>query len=231
MLVTNELLKEYLREDSVNKLLDEASLDNDEQLVCQKWLRQTPAKRYIYQALYGDLLGTSERLKVLDVGGGITSLTRCLASTHEYHLVDLLAHDNLAVAKEIMTEVDRDFIFPTDWADLELQEYDLVVANDLFPNVDQRLELFLQKLLPSTKTLRISLTWYTEPRYYMTRRLDADEIFCMLAWDQYQLQHVLEKFQQQLVGFDMQLFQQQNGSVYPNGRQVCLAEFTGALGK
>lgn len=231
MLLTNELLKEYLREDFVNKWLDEASLGNDEQLVCQKWLRQTPAKRYIYQALYGDLLEASERLRVLDVGGGITSLTRCLASRHEYYLIDLLAHDSLDVAKDIMAKVERDFIFPKDWMGLEQQEYDVIIANDLFPNVDQRLELFLKKFLPNTKTLRVSLTWYNEPRYYMTRRLDADEIFCMLAWDQCQVHRVLEKFQPQLVGFDMRVFEQQNQSVYPNGRQVCLVEFSGGLEK
>ena len=39
--------------------------------------------------------------------------------------------------------------------------------------------------------MRLSLTWYEEPRAYQVRRVDGEEILFMLAWDLGQLMKVL----------------------------------------
>ena len=228
-LVNQDRLNHYLYRDVVTGWLDSHSRESDEELVCNKWLRQTPAKRFIFDELYGDLIGATHPQRVLDVGGGLSGLTRELATRHRYVLADLLVHGGAMSAKRISEETGVDFARVQDWATLEAEEYDLVVANDLFPNVDQRLELFLQTFLPRTRCLRLSLTYYEEPRSYMTRRLDADEILCVLAWDSSHLRSVLQKYAGAIVNADFDVFLAPVASVFENRRQVCLIEFSGGL--
>jgi len=227
--INQNLLTDYLANDVVTNWLDKFSQSEDENLVCQRWLRQTPAKRLIFSELYGTLLDSKNRLRVLDVGGGLTAMTKVMASVHDYVLADLLAHDDLATARRLNEQVGKDFIRAQDWATLDAASYDLIIANDIFPNVDQRLEMFLDRFLPMTRRLRLSLTWYETPRYYMTRRIDADEIFCMLAWNGEHLASILKKFADRIEGADFQIFTNTSQSVYPNGRQVCLVDLRGDL--
>jgi len=228
MFLVDELqLNGYLINDFVDGWLNEYSCDADEKLVCQRWLRETPAKRFVFNELYGDLLEQQSRLKVLDIGGGMTGLSRVLAHRHDYVLVDLLAHDDTETAGAMMRDTGADFIRAQDWASYQPETYDLVIANDLFPNVDQRLEMFLQRFLPRTNRLRLSLTYYDNPRYYLTRRVDADEFLCMLAWDGEHLESVLKKYSDNIIAANFDVFSHPVSSVYPNGRQVCLVEFKG----
>lgn len=226
-LVDLHRVEAYLGHDVVNDLLDRHSRSGDEALVCQQWLRQAPAKRYIMQALYGDLLDDAQRRRVLDVGGGLTALTRVLATRHQYRLADLLAHDDASAAAAMEQEAGTPFIYADDWATLGEARYDLVIANDLFPNVDQRLEQFLARFLPQTDRMRLSLTYYDAPRAYKVRRVDADEILHVLAWDGAHLSTVLRRHGAQVVQADFDLFARPPVSVFPNGRQVCLLELQG----
>lgn len=221
----------YLEQDRINEMLDQFGQVGDEELVCQQWLRQSSAKRLIYQKLYGDLLCISGSQHVLDVGGGLTALTRVLADRHDYELVELLAHEtDHSMVGDMIAKAGRNFLHICDWHKLlDESTYDLVIANDLFPNVDQRLELFLESFLPRTRSIRLSLTYYDTPRYYFTRRINADEIFCMLAWNHSHLRHVLERFEQRIVGCGLNAFESAGASLYNNGRQVCLLEMKGDL--
>lgn len=228
-LVTQDKLDNYLINDSTSAWLDKFSKSEDEKLVCQKWLRGSLAKRYIYDVLYGEYFKHDLDHRILDVGGGLTALTRKLAILKDYHLVDLLAHDSDQNARSMMVDAGRDFVISGDWADIEPEKYDVVIANDIFPNVDQRLDLFLTKFLPTTRKIFLSLTYYDEPRSYLTRRIDADEILCFLAWDGKQLRTVLEKYADRIVSYDKSIFSNSGQSVYPNGRQVCVVEFNGFL--
>lgn len=230
-LVTKQAVESYLKNDITAFRLDAGTSPAEENLVCQKWLRENPAKRYIYEELYGELFASPRRLRILDVGGGLTSLTRSMASQHDYILDDLLAHDSIDVVADMTRTAGLDFIIAKDWLALPPSQYDLVIANDIFPNVDQRLELFLERFLPQATRIKIALTWYNSPRFYMTKRIDADEIFCMLAWDSNQLRRVLEKFTSRIVNPDIDLLGSSEESVYANGRHVCLVEFLGGLEK
>ena len=228
-LVTRQKIAEYLKSDTIIDRLDSSDWTDEAGLVCQKWLRDTPPKRYIFEAMYGELFSSSQRLRVLDIGGGLTGLTPALASQHDYTLVDLLAHDSVDVATEMMRRVGRDFIVETDWHKLAPSQYDVILANDLFPNVDQRLRVFLEQYLPQTTRIKTSLTWYDVPRFYMTKRIDAEEILCVVPWDSVQLSHVLRQFSAMIVRPAFEVLTLQPESPYSNGRQVCLVEFEGQL--
>ena len=100
----------------------------------------------------------------------------------------------------------------------------MVIANDIFPDVDQRLELFIEKYLPLCKELRMSLTYYNLPKFYAAKRLDDTEILTFLSYDGRITRSILERFRDRVKGgwdeaaADGML--EQAESLYKNGRQV-----------
>ena len=228
-LVTSESVANYAKSDATEYRLNTLCVPEDEDLLCQRWLRDSQPKRYIFERMYGELFDKAPPSRILDVGGGLTGLTRAMANRHDYQLVDLLAHGEEESAADMATQVGVDFIKRLDWANLSRGSYDLVIANDLFPNVDQRLEMFLGCFLPCSHRIRMSLTYYDTPRFYMTRRVDADEILCVLAWSSEHLTVPLKKYSSRIMHEDFEIFSRPGKSVFANGRQVCLIDFKGDL--
>lgn len=229
-LVTQDLLDTYLVDDSTTSRMEQFTRSTDEGLTCQRWLRESAAKRLIFEQMYGDLFDEeAERLRILDVGGGLTCFTRALAKRHEYSLLDILAHDDVSFANDMVKEAGYDFIHPIDWFEYAAAGFDLVLANDIFPNVDQRFEIFLKKFLPQCRRLKVSLSWYDNQHFYKTKRLDGEEILFLLAWDSKQLEQVLKRFSERIVNLDLDILHTSQSSLYNNGRQVCIVEFVGEL--
>jgi len=228
-LVTKDIVDIYMKTDHTNSWLDHYSNSVDEEYVCQRWLRESAAKRFIYEVIYRSLFDTVSKQRVLDIGGGLTGLTSYLAGKHEYVLADILAHDHIDEVARLTNAVNREFVYNQDWLGMTEEPYDLVLANDIFPNVDQRLEMFLEKFIPQCSRVRMLLTWYDTPRYYMTKRLDGDEVMCLLAWNSSQIREVLAKFESKIINCDWSLFDKSTESVFDNGRQACIVEFQGNL--
>lgn len=225
--LNTSLLDKYLAEDRILKFLDHTSLPQYEALTCQQWLRNTPPKRYIYEDMYGDLI-RGECRKVLDIGGGLTAFTSHFCQQHDYTLIELMAHDAKDVSEFVLDSISNLNLFMGDWYDFEVEkDYDFVIANDLLPNVDQRLELFLDKFLPHTREIRLSLTFYNDNRFYLTKRIDADELLCVKPWDGQQLLSTLLKYEARIINKDMTLLDIETKSLFPNGRQVILVNFKG----
>jgi hypothetical protein len=226
-LVTTTLVEEYLRQDRILGALNSSSRPGDEDLTCQRWLRNEPAKRLILQKLYGDLL-TGPRRRVLDVGGGLTSITRVLAARHDYTLIDLMAHDRLPDVHGMLEGSLSAKVLVQDWYEADLEDaYDVVVANDLFPNVDQRLGLFLDRILPRAAEVRLALTYYNDPRFYLAKRVNADEILCLLAWDGATTSRCLTRYEKHVEKPNFELLSTAAPSPFANRRQVCLATLRG----
>ena len=227
-LVTQGSVEQYLTTDSVAAMGSALAQPNDRQLTCQRWLDESAPKRMIFEWLYGDLLRADRALRVLDVGGGLTTFTREFVRRHNYVLLDLLAHDNEETVASFRELVPAEQLQAVDWFDYQPDAaFDVVIANDLFPNVDQRLTLFLDRFLQHAREIRLSLTYYDSPRFYRARRIEADEQLCMLAWDGRQTRSALEPFVGRVRNPDMGIFSRPNKSVYANGRQVCLIRLEG----
>ena len=94
----------------------------------------------------------------------------------------------------------------------------------MFPNVDQRLEMFLEKYSPYCKELRLSLTFYNQNRYYMVKRLDGEEIFGYLCWNGELTLNVIKKYKDRLQDSELETFKATDDSPYANGRQNILSE-------
>jgi hypothetical protein len=126
--------------------------------------------------------------------------------------------------------IGKDFWIDKDWGEYTPEgEYDLIIANDLFPNIDQRLGGFLRKYLPHCRELRMALTFYNTPNWYEVKKLGGDEILTMLAWNGGQVRETLQRYQQSFVIVPhWELFDSME-SIFPDGRQVCIVKLLGEL--
>jgi hypothetical protein len=223
------LLDTYLQSDPLRQLLSENEQPPDSEFASHRWLMESPAKRLIYLATYGDLLMPAvSRMRVLDVGGGYCALSRLLIRHHDYTLVDPMVHDRHDALRVVEKAIGVRFWANADWqASPRTGHYDVILANDLFPNVDQRLALFLQGYLPFCKEMRLTLTYYPQPRYYHVKRLDADEHLWVLAWDAEQVQRVLATVADRIVDPNWEALRHPPSSIFPNQRQVCLVRLRG----
>ncbi len=89
-------LEDYMQSDIVLEQLKKISNAEEEHLTCNQWLMNTPAKRAIFYQFYPFCFAQTARLKILDIGGGVTSFTPQMVSEHDYVLCDLMAHDDAA---------------------------------------------------------------------------------------------------------------------------------------
>lgn len=234
----NEFLKKYLCNDWIMDVL-KTQMDNtrggqEKNVRYNKWLYEMDNKRMIYADVYGDLLKnkTSIRPKVIDVGGGYTSLTHILASNCEYTLLDFLAHGGDDEVKECVNKRNMKWI-NMDWNEAVTEkDYDIVIANDIFPHVDQRMEMFIDKFLPICKEIRLIITYYNNPKYYATKRIDDPEIMTFLSWDGEITGIKLKKYYDRLINTSLdQIDKMKNefSSIYKNGRQVSYVRIKGDI--
>lgn len=121
----------------------------------------------------------------------------------------------------------------SDWYKAELDSnYDVVIANDIFPDVDQRIELFIEKMLPICKELRLVLTYYNSPKFYITKRIDDSEIMTFLSWDGEITGLKLMNYKERINDTseeDLRRMKENRKSIYNNGRQVSYIVLRGYL--
>lgn len=211
-------LRKYMKNDWIYKLLNDNSKNDDTRY--DEWLYQIEAKRMIYADVYGDLLKTNtKKRKVLDIGGGVSSLTPLLADNCEYTLVDFLAHGGEEKVNKCSMMWEN-----MDWYDMEINDaYDIVIANDIFPDVDQRLELFVDKFLPYCKELRLVMTYYNNAKFYLTKRCDDPELMTFLSWDGEITALKMMKYLSCALDTtkeELESMKYEKSSIYRNGRHV-----------
>lgn len=228
-LLDSKALESYAETDRIGKLLELHEDAAEAGFGCQAWLRDNIQKRLVADLVYGDALA-SQGSAYLDIGSGLTTLQRLIGGSNSLRLAEKMAHDpagHLASFRALAPQVE---VFEGDWfEDNEKGQYDAVFASDLFPNVDQRLSMFLDKYLPMTSRIIMSLTFYNTPRFYETRRTNADEFLYVLAWNGRMLETELKPYEGRLAGFRSGMFSEFNDSIFPNGRQVAVIEMKGDL--
>ena len=114
-----------------------------------------------------------------------------------------------------------DLLRGTDWYTFEPKDYDVIIANDLFPNVDQRLGMFIEKYGLHCKEMRLSLTYFTTPKWYTAKRTDGDEILTMQSFTFWQIKDIIDRYQV--------IREEQYQGEFANGRKVWLVWLKGGL--
>ena len=146
--------------------------------VADRWLERDAWKRIVAELLLGDLLSDrAARRRVLEVGGGLSRVTLALLASHDYTLVDRADHEGASVYARVEEAIGRRFVRIGDWHDVaESGPFDVVIANDLFPNVDQRLYEFADRYVPLAAELRLSLTYYENTSFDVVREATGERL-------------------------------------------------------
>ncbi len=165
------------------------------QAVANDWLLKQAWKRSLALSVFGDLLQNSApRLRILEIGGGLSAISHALASRHDYTLVELATHEDRANYQKFEALAGRPFVRIGDWAEIDLGgSYDLIIANDLFPNVDQRLHEFVARISGCTKELRLTLTYY-ERTAWKVCRVTSGETLIVRPWGLREISSFLDEF-------------------------------------
>lgn len=229
---TDRDVKKYLRDDWIMQLLQKEGNAEENEIRTNIWMNQMENKRMVYAYVYGDLLRGKSDKRVLDIGGGYNSLTKILAQNSDYTLVDFLAHGGNEYVKRVSAEYQINWI-EGDWYKIDLDaDYDIIIANDIFPDVDQRLESFIEKMLPRCKELRLVLTYYNAPQFYLTKRTDDTELMTFLSWDGEITALKLKKYlgrAEDTSPAELENMKDDFSSIYWNGRQVSYIKLYGGL--
>ena len=188
-------------------------------------------KRMIYADVYGDILRNElgKNTRVLDVGGGVNALSKHLAANCRYSLLDFLAHGGKEYMESFSGEYDIKWM-NVDWYETEIEDQDIVIANDIFPDVDMRMELFIDRMLPLCKELRLVITYYNTPKFYQMGRADDPEILTFLSWDGEITGLKLKKYLDRIentTSEDLEGMANETESIYRNGRQVSYIKIRG----
>ena len=224
-------LKEYLRNDWIIELMRQNSNEQEQEIRTNQWLMNMDNKRLIYADVYGDILHKKTKRRVLEVGGGYNSLTKVLASHSQYTLLDFMAHGGGGYISKMSEQYHINWL-GQDWYELKnMEDYDLVIANDIFPDVDQRMELFIDKMLPHCRELRLVVTYYNAPWFYTTKRLDDSEIMTFLSWDGEITAMKLRKYvhRSNASEYELDAMKMNHESIFRNGRQVSYIVIKGDL--
>ena len=95
----------------------------------------------------------------------------------------------------------------------------MIIASDLFPNVDQRLSEFLDWAENRAPLVVLLLTFYPFPRSYLTQRVDAEEFLTFCAWGKSELSQCLADHYG-VTNCDATIDQSiASDSLFPNGRR------------
>lgn len=182
-----------------------------------RWLMESPAKRYIYDLMYGDLVGKKQEISVGEIGPGPGRSSLWVTEGRESVLID--SHPDFSSENGIHGD------WSTSWS--HLNECRLVIANDVFPNVDQRLLHFIQLFLDSSaREVRITLTFFKDIREYLVKRVDAEELLTFKAWQPFEIKSVLnEAFPDERATIE-QTFLRLPNSIFPNNRLVIMLKFS-----
>ncbi len=229
---TQNMLEEYKKNDWILELLNKEEEEADMEVRTHQWLKEMDNKRMIYSDVYGDLLKECRELSVLDVGGAYTSLTKRMLENVDYNLLDFIAHGGENTIGAIEKRCKKEFWINSDWMDVQCEDraYDVIIANDIFPDVDQRMELFIDKFLPMCRELRLVLTFYNTPKYYRAKRTDDLEVLTFLSWDGEITALKLKKYADRLIETsdeEIDKLKDFKDSIYWNGRQVAFVKFKG----
>ncbi len=224
-------LNKYLQNDWVLDMLVESMSEQENNIRTNKWLLEMDNKRMIYADVYGDILkgDISESTSVLDVGGGVNALTKRLAKHSRYSLCDFLSHGGSQYLETIHEKYSIGWI-NNDWYEADFDNFDLIIANDIFPDVDMRLELFLDTMLKKCRELRIVLTYYNTPKFYQAKRIDDSEVLTFLSWDGEIVSLKLKKYLDRMMDTDLNQLEsliKETESIYRNGRQVSYLRLKG----
>lgn len=129
VIYTSNMLENYLKNDWILEMMLMEEKEEDKSVRTHQWLKTMDNKRLIFSHVYGDILeqaGCEIKNKILDVGGGYTSLTRKMLVNSEYMLLDFMAHGGKEIIEKIECENKKEFWINSDWMEYDISQKSLI---------------------------------------------------------------------------------------------------------
>lgn len=193
-----------------------------------EWLERMPWKRALAAALLGDLIRDgAPRRRVLEIGGGLSALTLLLAERHDYTLVEMASHEASEAYRAVEAATGLSFARIGEWSVTDIPgAADIVIANDIFPNVDQRLPEFVERFGAGGAELRLSLTYY-EDIVFEVERVPSGERLFVKPWGAAEIERWVTTLRDSggspCKDLDQIVYSNLEGAVFTNRRNVLLA--------
>ena len=142
-------VEKYLDDDWILREIKNINNEGSKVYTSDKWLINDKAKRCVYDLVYSNFSKVSKDFKLLDIGGGLSTFSHSFLGHLDYEVVDTFDHETIEDIESAGKQYKKMKLSRSDWKEFQCSEtYDCVVANDIFPNVDQRIEEFLAKFCP-----------------------------------------------------------------------------------
>lgn len=206
----------YLEDDWVAQRIRDSEIGPGATDFTDNWLLESSPKRFLYHMMYGDLLNKNLHISIAEIGPGNGSTASWVAEGRKWLPID--TDPNF----EEKCGINGDW--GENWRDIESCQ--MVLANDVFPNVDQRVGMLFKLFLESSMTkLRISLTFFSDVKTYAAKRLDGDEVLTVKAMQTHEAKSVLLENFPGYANIIHAAFSDVPSSIFPNGRLVLVVDF------
>ena len=228
-LIKKKDLEAYKNNDIVFKELNELKISNpqyfSEKFTCNKWLLDSIEKRMMFNIIYSDIFKNKEKnLRILDVGGGINIFQKIISQNNNYSVLDIINHEDKKEAENFAKNFNFNLIV-NDWFDhlsKNKDNYDILISNYIFPNVDQRLLEFINLALKITKELRICLTYHQFLKIYKVVRKDCSEELTVKALNGRNVADILRISDLQVDENTLCSIENHTESIFQNKRTIAL---------
>ena len=185
------------------------------------WILENSAKRMIYSEIIKQL-NPFKKKSLIDVGGGIHYFTNYFANNFSYTLIDPLYNFDKIKLKNFRKNQSNMNHIKSDWINYNGKKAKLMLANDLFPNIDQRIEQFIKFAKKYCETLFLIATFHNEPKSYLTKRTDANEFLWVSQFSGFLLTNILQRVGLNISYYHKNKIRRLNENLFLNNRQVIL---------
>ena len=204
---------EYIGAENLNLGIDSNfEIDFKENNTIDNWYKKSDAKKFVISKSL-ELISAINPSTMIEIGGGFTSFSTHLANNYSYINYDLLDH-------YAGTQEPPNWLRNYDWRKIVDLNADLILVLDVFPNVDQGLEEFMNKVKDGTKVI-MTITLRENQKQYLTKRINENEYLTLVSWNIRMLSTAISEK-------TINLLKSKKGELtsgFPDGRDVWLLYF------
>jgi len=161
------------------------------------WIKKSIEKKYLFNFFYNNKIFLHK--KILDVGSGSALIRKFLIKKNQLDIKSIDFEINFKNNKKNkIIDFDNDFFSLKKKGMLE-KHYDAIFANDIFPNVDNRLEEFILTAKTLSPNLILSITIHPYNKFYYCKIIKSGEIITYAPMNKEKILFILKKFKNNVV--------------------------------
>ena len=161
------------------------------------WIKKSLEKKYLFKFFYDNQIFFKK--KILDVGSGSSQYRKYLIKKNDLDIKSIDFKINFKNNRSNKTlDFSNDF-FTLKKKGMLNKYYDVIFANDIFPNVDNRLEEFILLAKNISPNLIITITIHPDNKFYYSRIIATSETFVYVPMNKEKILMILKKFKKNVM--------------------------------